>query len=89
MKYTNEEYLFTDPFEGERDVKIKIKRTALVKLRKSRECYGLANTEPHIIPAGAMSRTETGILDGKFVRADLCMNCMDEFLDKLNGGKRA
>ena len=82
MKYKPEDYSIADTgFYGLADEDIDHYQEKLVKCRKVHTCMSCANE----IPAGAYAIRETGFMDGSLVSAYTCIDCMDKWLDEING----
>ena len=83
MKYKLEEYSISDTgFYGLDDEDIKNYKEKLIKCRKPHMCMGGCNKE---ISKGAYAIRETGFMNGKPVSSYTCTNCMDKWLDEING----
>lgn len=79
-KYTDDQYKRFDPFEGDRDVKIKCRTIAIVKVRKEHICYdGMWSHEPRMIKVGERARYETALVDGNWGRYYICLPCIDRW----------
>ena len=82
MKYKPEDYSIADTgFYGLADEDIDHYQEKLVKCRKVYTCMNCENE----IPAGAYAIRETGFMDGSPVSAYTCIDCMDRWLDEING----
>jgi len=82
MKYKPEDYSIADTgFYGLADEDINHYQEKLVKCRKVHTCMNCENE----IPAGAYAIRETGFMDGTPVSAYTCIDCMDKWLDEING----
>jgi len=83
MKYKPEDYNITDAgFYGLDDGDIENYEEKLVKCRKPHRCAGGCEKE---INAGEYAIRETGFMDGHPVASYTCTNCMDNWLDVING----
>ena len=82
MKYKPEDYSIADTgFYGLADEDIDHYQEKLVKCRKVHTCMNCENE----IPAGAYAIRETGFMDGSPVSAYTRIDCMDKWLDEING----
>ena len=82
MKYKPEDYSIADTgFYGLADEDIDHYQEKLVKCRKVHTCMNCENE----IPASAYAIRETGFMDGSPVSAYTCIDCMDKWLDEING----
>lgn len=68
LKYPEFRYVQFDPFEGDRDVDIKLQKVKLVKARKTHICQmGLSfGVEHHEVEPGQLARYEKALVEGKF-----------------------
>ena len=83
---TDEDYLRYDPFEGDRDLDIRCRTVKLVYVRKLQRCHGLdAKTHGHPIYAGDRARYEQAIVEGKWGRFYVCIDCMKKWLTESCG----
>lgn len=85
MKYTDSDYIATDPFFGdESDIKC---RTVKIKTaRKQHKCFGLTGQQDHMINPGDRYRYEKALVDGSFFgEYKICLKCMDEFISDIEG----
>lgn len=84
MKYKPEDYSIRDSgfygFSYEED--IQNYKEKLVKCRKPHKCMGGCEKE---IPKGAFAIRESGFMDGEPISSYTCTDCMDEWLDEVNG----
>lgn len=88
MKYTNEEYINCDLFEGERDVDIRCRTVKIVKVRKEQICHISRHdgSEGHPVKKGELARCEKALIDGDFWGSYYCcIPCLDKELDEENG----
>ena len=81
---SDEEYLAEEWWE-DRDVDRQMRTVRMVKTRKPHDCAGNGESEEHEIPAGTRALFETCIYDGEWVQSWLCTDCMDQWLDELEG----
>lgn len=82
MKYKPEDYSIVDSnFYGLADEDVDNYKEKLVKCRKAHKCM---NCEKDI-PIGTYAIRETGFIDGEPVSSYTCTDCMDEWLDNING----
>ena len=79
------EYLATEWWE-DRDVVLRCRSIRMVTTREPQTCYGNGQGEEHELPPGTRALYETCIYDGDWVRAWLCTDCMDRWLDFLEAG---
>ena len=83
MKYKPEDYSVKDTgFYGFDDDEIENYKEKLVKCRKPHKCMGGCEKE---IPAGTYAIRETGFMDGRPVSSYTCTDCIDKWLDEING----
>lgn len=80
--HADADYLRYDPFDGERDVKVRARTVKLVTTRKERVCYG-SDGKLHRIPAGTRARYESSVVDGKWGSYYVCVACMDKWLEEF------
>ena len=81
-RFSDEEYLRFDPFEGDRDVDIRNHIVKMVTTRKPHTCAmptGPMESQ-HTIPAGSRVRYESAIVDGEWGSYHVCTACMDRWL---------
>lgn len=81
-KYTDDQYKRFDQFEGDRDVNVKCRTVAIVKVRKEHVCSeSLApGHEPHTIKVGERARYESALVDGDYWgRYYICLPCIDRW----------
>lgn len=81
MRYSDQEYIDTDPYESDRDVTIRARQIKMVVTRKPQQCAGVM--EHHTIPAGTRARYERAIVDDEWGSYYVCTECLDEWLDKI------
>lgn len=85
MKYTPDDYLSYDPFEGDMDVDIRCRQVRLLRTRTPHACTSIGESE-HIIEPGSMARFEKAFVDrshwGSYYT---CINCLDKWLDEVIG----
>lgn len=79
MKFTAEEYIHFDPFEGDRDVDIRVRTVKLVKCRKPHACHdgGAPHKTPHNIQPGELARYEHALVEGEWGSYYMCLPCME------------
>lgn len=88
MKFTHEDYLNEDWFQGD-ESEISCQTKKIVKTRKEHECWlSLApGKTPHNIPVGSYAYFEKAFVDrshwGKFYMCE--KNCMNELLTEYYG----
>ncbi len=80
MKYPKEMYLDSGYYEL--DTEIANHKEKLVKCRTSHECMGGCDG---IIKPGEMALYETGFIDTKRVSCYTCLNCIEQWLDDIEG----
>ena len=86
MKYKPEDYSISDTgFYGLDDGNIEHYEEKLVKCRKLHKCMAGCEKE---IPEGEYAIRETGFMDGVPVSSYTCTDCMDKWLDEINGEVR-
>lgn len=83
MKYTDEQYLAFDPFEGDRDVDIRMQTTKMITTKKDHPCTTWTE-EPHVILKGSRCRFESALVDGEWCSYYVCIDCMDKFLQEFH-----
>lgn len=81
MKYKPEDYSIADTGFYSLSDEVDNYQEKLVKCRKVHTCMSCANE----IPAGKYAIRETGFMDGSPVSAYTCIDCMDKWLDEING----
>lgn len=80
-KHSDVEYLRYDPFEGDRDVKVRMRFVKLVHVRLAQKCHGLdRETHGHKIAAGERARFEKALVEGRWGSYYVCLGCMDKWL---------
>lgn len=80
MKYKPEDYIDSGFYGIDEDVENY--KEKLVKCRKPHKCMGGCEKE---IPIGAYAVRETGFMDGMPVSSYTCTDCIDKWLDEING----
>lgn len=85
LKHAEDDYLRFDPFEGDRDVDIRMRTVKLVRVRKPHRCQlGIGEGAGHDIAIGELARHERALVDGDFWGSYyVCIPCMDHFLDDI------
>jgi len=87
MKYKPEDYsIRATDFYGLDDDEIENYKEKLVKCRKPHKCNGGCEKE---IPIGEYAIRETGFMDGEPISSYTCTDCMDKWLDEINGEELA
>jgi len=81
MKYKPEDYL-NSGFYSDMDSDIENHKEKLVKCRKPHKRMGGCDSE---IKAGNYALLETGFMDGQPVSSYTCTDCIDKWLDTING----
>lgn len=86
MKYTDEQYLAFDPFDGDRDVDVRNQTTKMVTTKKDHNCTSpdCGERVTHVIPKGSRCRFESAVVDGEWCRYYVCTDCMDRFLGEFH-----
>ena len=79
-RFSDEDYLRFDPFDGDRDVDVRIKTVEVVTTRKPHICAMPTDEKQHTIPSGSRARHETAIVDGEWGSYYICVGCMDTWL---------
>lgn len=79
---TDEFYLAYDPFEGDRDTDVQMRKVRIVTARKEHDCQlGLGlDSQPHKIKVGERARRESGLVDGAWCRYYVCLKCLDKII---------
>ena len=85
LKRSEDDYLQFDPFDGDRDVGIRMRTVKLVRVRKPHQCQmGIGKVSAHDIAIGELARYERALVDGDFWGSYyVCIPCMDRFLDEV------
>lgn len=78
--YSDAQRLAFDPFEGDRDVDVRMRSYRMVTVRKPQTCYGLEAKQDHVIEPGGRARFEKALVDGKWGKFYLCVDCCDRWL---------
>ncbi len=85
MTRTDEQLLAFDPFDGDRDVDIKMRECRIVMVRKPHQCWEGQNADqksgPHEIKPGERARYEKALVDGKWGSFYVCIPCLNNALD--------
>lgn len=85
MKYTENEYLDYDAFQGD-ETDVSMKTVKLVKARKNHRCFTFPGETPHDIQKGDTYRYEKALIDSDYWgEYRMCLHCCDRWLDELNG----
>jgi hypothetical protein len=71
-----------DPFDGDRDMDIRLRTVKIVKTRKPHKCLSPMTCELHDIPAGTPVRYEKAIVDGMWGGYYTCIECLDKWLEE-------
>jgi len=83
MKYSEEQYIETDPFEDDRDTNIRHQKIKIVKVRKEHLC-AMGTIDQHEIRVGEMARREVAIIDDDgWGTCYCCIPCMDKWMSEL------
>lgn len=83
MKYTEEDYLSLDPFQGD-EAELSCCTVKIKKARKQHKCYSLTGSQDHFIEKGETYRYEKALVDRSFFgEYRMCLKCLDEWLDDL------
>ena len=80
--YSDRQYISFDPFEGDRDVDVRERKVAVVKVRKPHTCISPTGST-HPIEPGERARNETAIVEGKWASYYTCVPCMDAWLQEI------
>ena len=80
MKYRVEEYEDSGFYGCEED-EVENYKQKVVKCRKAHECASCQKE----IETGEYALSETGFMDGEFVSCYTCIDCLDKWLDRING----
>lgn len=75
-------YLEKDPFGGDRDIDIRCHTVKIVKVRLRQWCCGLYQRDGHDIEPGTYAYSERAIVEGKWGVSYVCLECLDQYLDK-------
>lgn len=82
LRYPERDYIAFDPFEGDRDVDVRMRTVKLVRARVDYSCwYGQSgDREPHTIKAGELHRYECALVDREYWGSyRICLPCMDKW----------
>lgn len=83
MKYTEEDYLSLDPFQGD-EAELSCRTVKMKKARKKHKCYSLTGNQDHFIEKGETYRYEKALVDRSFFgEYRMCLKCLDKWLDDL------
>lgn len=85
MKYTEQQYLDIDMFEGDEGT-LALHTKKLVKVRKQHECwFGLndySETPNHLINIGDTAVSEKALVDGDFWgKYYMCLSCLNKEIE--------
>ena len=80
MGYSDKQLLSFDPFEGDRDVDIRMRSARIVTVRKTQRCYGLTGHDQHDVEPGSRARFEKALVDGKWGKFYMCVGCVERWL---------
>ena len=86
QKHPDNIYLDIDPFEGDRDVDIRMQQIKIVTTRKEHMCISPEGREPHTIDVGSRAWRETAIVDNEFSSCYVCLDCLDKWINYLTDG---
>lgn len=82
LKYSKAEYIYWDPFSGDKDDGFLRCRTVdIVKTRSVHKC--ICSEDMHEIPVGTLVRREKAILADKWESWYACIDCIDKELDDV------
>lgn len=75
-------YLKYDPFDGDRDVDVRMRTVSIVRARKEHDCWvGMCPTKKqHKINVGERCRHERALVDGEWCGYYVCLPCIDSWL---------
>jgi len=81
-KFSDDDYVRFDPFDGDRDVDVKCRRVKVVTVRRQHPCQirGGIERKSHLIKPGERARYETALVDGQWGSYYVCLPCMDAWL---------
>jgi hypothetical protein len=86
MTFSDTDFLRFDPFEGDRDTDVKMRRVSIVKARRPHVCWlSLGPNAPlHHITPGSRARVESALVDGEWARYYVCLPCIEAWLVENN-----
>lgn len=85
MKYTDSDYIATDPFFGD-ESDLKLRSVKIRTAKTQHKCFGLNGGQDHMINPGERYRYEKALVDGSFFgEYKICLKCMDEFISDIEG----
>jgi hypothetical protein len=85
MKYTDSEYINTDPFFGD-EGELTCRTVSIKKARKKHTCFSIDGKQDHEILPGERYRFEKARVDNSFWGSyRICLKCMDRFIEDLEG----
>lgn len=76
MKFTEQDYIQINIFEGDKDANIKYRKIKIVTVRKIHKCV-MCNKD---IKPKEQARFEKAIVDDMWGSYYCCLNCLDDFL---------
>ena len=80
------EYIEFDPFAGDKGgLPVRCRNVRVVKVRKPQFCGGNDQGEEHTLPPGALARRESAVVDGEWKTYHYCVDCIDRWLDEVEG----
>ena len=79
MNYTDADFLAYNPFEGERDVRIRARVVRVVTTRKPQKCFSTDGKMHGMLP-GTRARFESAIVDGEWGSYYTCIACMEAWM---------
>ncbi len=86
--YPDSYYLQHNPFDGDTDTIIRVRKVKLVRTRKEHFCYGSyilgMDAVEHSTRIGDQALRETAIVDNKWGSNYCCLKCIEQYL-QLNG----
>lgn len=82
MPRSDQEYIDFDPFlDCDRDVDVRCQQVKIVTTRKPHRCAAADLLDKaHDIPAGALARYESAIVDGEFGSYYCCLPCLEALM---------
>lgn len=80
MNYTDADFLRFDPFEGDRDVDVRLQTVKMVTTRAPQKCLDPNKGKLHPIPAGTRARYEKALVEGQWGSYYICVACMTKWL---------
>lgn len=83
MSRSDEVYVNHYPFDGDRDVDIRLQQVRMVKTRKPQRCVSNDLQQQHDIPVGTSVRFEKALVEGHWRSYYLCKKCMDEWFELI------